>query len=126
MTSHDNAFCPFCCASRRTPRSDRRGRELVSRTAFVRELLLSLPRDKNPLPGQQRSGFLGEADAAGLDVAGGDAPGLGILHEPTLPYSPYQNAKQESFRGTLEGRLMAMLKGVQELTLERLNTIAQA
>ncbi len=51
---------------------------------------------------------------------------LGILHEPTLPYSPYQNAKQESFWGTLEGRLMAMLEGVEELTLERLNTIAQA
>jgi hypothetical protein len=51
---------------------------------------------------------------------------LGILHEPTLPYSPYQNAKQESFWATLEGRLMAMLEGVAELTLERLNTITQA
>jgi hypothetical protein len=51
---------------------------------------------------------------------------LGILHEPTLPYSPYQNAKQESFWGTLEGRLMAMLEGVAELSLERLNTITQA
>ena len=51
---------------------------------------------------------------------------LGILHEPTLPYSPYQNAKQESFWATLEGRLMAMLEGVEELTLERLNTITQA
>jgi len=51
---------------------------------------------------------------------------LGILHEPTLPYSPYQNAKQERFWATLEGRLMAMLEGVAELTLERLNTITQA
>jgi len=51
---------------------------------------------------------------------------LGILHEPTLPYSPYQNAKQESFWGTLEGRLMAMLEGVDELTLQRLNPITQA
>ena len=51
---------------------------------------------------------------------------LGILHEPTLPYSPYQNAKQERFWGTLEGRLMAMLEGVEELTLERLNLITQA
>jgi putative transposase len=51
---------------------------------------------------------------------------LGILHEPTLPYSPYQNAKQESFWATLEGRLMAMLEGVAELTLERLNTMTQA
>jgi transposase InsO family protein len=51
---------------------------------------------------------------------------LGILHEQTLPYSPYQNAKQESFWGTLEGRLMAMLEGVEELSLQRLNTITQA
>jgi transposase InsO family protein len=51
---------------------------------------------------------------------------LGILHEPTLPYSPYQNAKQESFWATLEGRLMAMLEGVAELSLERLNLITQA
>ena len=47
---------------------------------------------------------------------------LGILHEPTLPYSPYQNAKQESFWATLEGRLMAMLEGVAEL-LERVERI---
>ena len=51
---------------------------------------------------------------------------LGILHEPTLPYSPYQNAKQETLWATLEGRLMAMLSGVAELTLARLNEITQA
>jgi len=51
---------------------------------------------------------------------------LSILHQPTLPYSPYQNAKQETFWATLEGRLMAMLEGVCELTLERLNEITQA
>ncbi len=51
---------------------------------------------------------------------------LSIQHEPTLPYSPHQNAKQETFWATLEGRLMAMLKGVTELTLERLNQITQA
>jgi putative transposase len=51
---------------------------------------------------------------------------LGILHETTLPYSPYQNAKQETFWATLEGRLMAMLEGVGDLTLERLNEITQA
>ena len=51
---------------------------------------------------------------------------LGILHETTLPYSPYQNAKQETFWATVEGRLMAMLESVSELTLERLNAITQA
>jgi putative transposase len=51
---------------------------------------------------------------------------LGIVHERTLPYSPYQNGKQESFWGTLEGRLMNMLDGVAELTLEFLNQATQA
>lgn len=51
---------------------------------------------------------------------------LGVLHETTLPYSPYQNAKQETFWATLEGRLMAMLEGQQNLTLERLNLVTQA
>ena len=34
--------------------------------------------------------------------------------------NPYQNAKQESFWGRVEGRLMAMLEGEQALTLELL------
>ena len=51
---------------------------------------------------------------------------LGIVHERTLPYSPYQNGKQESFWGTLEGRLLKMLDGVAELTLEFLNKATQA
>jgi transposase InsO family protein len=51
---------------------------------------------------------------------------LGIVHERTLPYSPYQNGKQESFWGTLEGRLMAMLEGALELTLALLNEATQA
>jgi hypothetical protein len=51
---------------------------------------------------------------------------LGIVHERTLPYSPYQNGKQESFWGTLEGRLMKMLDGMPELTLEQLNEVTQA
>ena len=33
---------------------------------------------------------------------------LGIVHERTLPYSPYQNGKQEVFWGTLEGRLTTL------------------
>ena len=41
---------------------------------------------------------------------------LGVVHQTTLPYSPYQNAKQESFWGRVEGRLMAMLEGEQALT----------
>jgi putative transposase len=51
---------------------------------------------------------------------------LGIVHERTLPYSPYQNGKQEAFWGTLEGRLMNMLEGVAELTLDLLNRATQA
>jgi putative transposase len=51
---------------------------------------------------------------------------LGIVHERALPYSPYQNGKQEAFWGPLEGRLVTMLDGVAELTLDRLNQLTQA
>jgi putative transposase len=51
---------------------------------------------------------------------------LGIVHERTLPYSPYQNGKQEAFWGTLEGRLLRMLDGMAELTLNLLNEATQA
>jgi putative transposase len=51
---------------------------------------------------------------------------VGIVHERTLPYSPYQNGKQEAFWGTLEGRLLKMLDDVADLTLELLNTATQA
>ena len=46
---------------------------------------------------------------------------LGILHTPTLAYSPHQNGKIESFWGTAESRLMALLEGVEALTLKTLN-----
>jgi hypothetical protein len=46
---------------------------------------------------------------------------LSILHQPTLPYSPYQNAKQEVFWAQVEGRLMAMLENESEVTLQMLN-----
>lgn len=47
---------------------------------------------------------------------------LGVLAEHTLPYSPYQNGKQESFWGQIEGRLLPMLEGVgNELSLDQLN-----
>lgn len=51
---------------------------------------------------------------------------LGIEHETTLPYSPYQNGKQESFWGQLEGRMIAMLSSVEHLSLEFLNRVTQA
>ena len=51
---------------------------------------------------------------------------LGVLHQTTLPYSPYQNAKQEAFWGPVEGRLMAMLEHVPDLTLSVLNEATQA
>jgi transposase InsO family protein len=51
---------------------------------------------------------------------------LGILHETTLPYSAYQNGKQECFWAQLEGRLLEMLGQVRELTLDFLNEATQA
>lgn len=46
---------------------------------------------------------------------------LGIVHQPTLAYSPYQNGKQEALWAPVEGRLLAMLEGVEILTLGLLN-----
>ena len=51
---------------------------------------------------------------------------LGVIHEKTLPYAPYQNAKQERIWATMEGRLMEMLDGVAKLTLDFLNQATQA
>jgi transposase InsO family protein len=51
---------------------------------------------------------------------------LSIVHDTTLPYSPYQNGKQEVFWANVEGRLMAMLHGVDPLTLDLLNQATQA
>jgi transposase InsO family protein len=51
---------------------------------------------------------------------------LGILHLPTLPYSPHVNGKQENLWGRVEGRLLAMLEGEPNLSLEQLNVATQA
>lgn len=51
---------------------------------------------------------------------------LSILQHSTLSESPEQNGKQECFWAVVEGRLMAMLEGEHELTLELLNRATQA
>lgn len=51
---------------------------------------------------------------------------LSIHHETTLPYSPQQNGKQEVLWAQIEGRLMPMLEGVPDLTLDLLNEATQA
>ena len=66
----------------------------------------------------------GSAMIAGETVQGLER--LGIVQDTTLPYSPYQNGKQESFWGQVEGRLLSMLEGVRDLTLEQLNHATQA
>lgn len=60
------------------------------------------------------------------EETGAGLAALGVLHQTTLPYSPHQNGKQESFWGRVEGRLMAMLEGEEQLTLETLNLATQA
>src|SRR5262245_38768205 len=51
---------------------------------------------------------------------------LGILHDSTLRACPEQNGKQEAWWAVLEGRLLAMLENVPNLTLEALNHATQA
>jgi transposase InsO family protein len=66
----------------------------------------------------------GSAMIAGETVEGLER--LSIVHHTTLPYSPEQNGKQESFWGQIEGRLLPMLEGEPVLTLELLNVATQA
>ena len=68
-------------------------------------------------------------DNGGAQTAGETQNGLerlSVTQQLTLSYSPYQNGKQEDFWGLVEGRLMAMLKHVEPLTLEFLNRATQA
>jgi transposase InsO family protein len=51
---------------------------------------------------------------------------LSIVHHTTLPETPEQNGKQECFWNHIEGRLLPMLEGVKDLTLELLNEATQA
>jgi transposase InsO family protein len=51
---------------------------------------------------------------------------LSVTQHTTLPYSPYQNGKQEAFWNPVEGRLLAMLEGQRDLTLGLLNQATQA
>jgi putative transposase len=68
-------------------------------------------------------------DNGGAFIAEEFTQGLGrlsVIHDPTLPYSPYQNGKQESFWGQVEGRLMAMLQDMPDVTLKLLNDATMA
>lgn len=68
-------------------------------------------------------------DNGGAMIAGETRNGLAhlsIQHAKTLPYSPYQNGKQEAFWGVLEGRLLAMLERNESLSLQTLNQLTQA
>ena len=51
---------------------------------------------------------------------------LSIQHQTTLPYSPYQNAKQEVFWNNIEGRLLPMLESKKDITLALLNQATHA
>ena len=64
----------------------------------------------------------GKAETAG-DVRSG-LHDLGILHDTTLP--PNQNGKVERFWSVTEGRLLAMLQGIDSLSLAQLNQATQA
>jgi transposase InsO family protein len=51
---------------------------------------------------------------------------LSVEHYTTLSQTPEQNGKQEVFFSQVEGRLMPMLEGEPQLTLELLNRATQA
>jgi putative transposase len=66
----------------------------------------------------------GSAMMSGEFTAGLDA--LGIVHVPTRPRSPHVNGKQEVWWGQVEERLLPMLEGEPNLTLDQLNLATQA
>jgi putative transposase len=84
---------------------------------------LSQAFQKRGLPRSAMSDNGGAMTAA--EIAEGLAR-LGIVHETTLPHSPYQNGKQENFWAQVEGRLLAMMEDVPDLTLGALNDATQA
>jgi putative transposase len=84
---------------------------------------LSQAFQKRGLPGQAMSDE-GSAMTAAEIVQG--LTRLGVLHKPTLPYSPNVNGKIENLWSQVEGRLMAMLEDVPDLTLDFLNEATQA
>jgi putative transposase len=51
---------------------------------------------------------------------------LGIVHTTTLVKGPYQNGKQEAYWTGIEDRLLPMLEGKREVSLELLNRATQA
>lgn len=88
---------------------------------FVHGLMQALQKRRLP-----RSLMTDNGKALTADEVEQGLARLGILHEPTLPHSPYQNAKQERLWGHLEGRLIAQLENVPDLSLARLNEVTQA
>ena len=68
-------------------------------------------------------------DGGGAEKAGELQQGLmrlGVIHDMTLPNTPEQNGKQESFWNQVEQRLLPMLEGVEQLSLRLLNEATQA
>jgi len=72
------------------------------------------------------AGFL--TDGGGAEKAAEVQQGLmrlGVVHDLTLPRTPEQNGKQESFWNQVEHRLLPMLEGVEELTLNSRGAVEQ-
>jgi transposase InsO family protein len=84
---------------------------------------LSQAFQKRGLP---RSGLSDNGSAMLADEIVEGLNRLSVLHKTTLPYSPYMNAKIEILWAQVEGRLLAMLEGVSDLTLDFLNQVTQA
>src|SRR5690606_15329253 len=78
---------------------------------------------KRKLPGELMSDGGAAMKAAELREGLAD---LGVRHCMTLPYSPHQNGKQESFWNRVEDRFLPMLEGCHDLTLEQLDAAFQA
>lgn len=93
----------------------------VSAQSFVHALSQAFAKRGLPrkLMTDNGSAMIAAETKAGLDE-------LSVEHTPTMSESPESNAKVESFWGNVEGRLLPMLEGVEELTLQQLNDATAA
>jgi len=76
--------------------------------------------------GLPREGMSDNGGAMIAEEITGGLDRLGVVHGTTLPYSAYQNGKQESFWNSIEGRLLPMLERIEGLTLAQLNHMTHA
>ena len=118
-----------------TPKRERRLDEADHEARLARGNLREIDRPRRRLP-EDDVARTGTTPASGVGIRGSDQevretvavdisrPRDANAREvaralPALAYSPYQNGKQEHFWAVVEGRLLAMLRRIRDLTASK-------